>query len=139
MTVTHSLNWLKNLKNCMENFHQKTPKKKWEIILNVGSKMFSLFGIRVFTDMKNKWYSYIGVLMIFDYIFLISYTLWYNFKKSEYLKGFECTYTAGTVVLVHLKICLPITNECMKSILLFNRCNFSGVYDVLEGCWTNAF
>lgn len=107
MVVKHCLKHLNlllgKLRKRKENFLRKTPKEKWEIVFNVGSKMFRLLGIEVFLGIKNRWYSYIGAILIFDYIFLISYTLWYYFRKNEYLKGLECTYTAGTVALVGIR------------------------------------
>lgn len=89
-----------NVKQWIEEFHSKTPKQKWEMVFNIDSLICGLVGLRVFRDMQNKWYSYFGAAMSFGYTFLVIYTLWFYFHRGEYLKGMECTYTAGTVTVV---------------------------------------
>lgn len=81
----------------------KTPKQKWQTIMNVPTKMLELIGVRLLSDMKVYWYSYLGGSLAVLYVSLVSYTLLNHFFKGEYLEGLECTYTAGTVSLVSLK------------------------------------
>lgn len=103
MAVTHFLQGpLKKYQELKESYQKKSPKQKWETIYNIGSVLCSLIGIRVYSDMKNRWYSYGCIVMIFEYLFLVFYTMWYYFKQGEFLKGIECTYTAGTVSLMFM-------------------------------------
>lgn len=78
----------------------KTPKQKWQTVHSVGTKLCETIGIKVFTDMKNDWYSYCGATIALAYMSLIFYTIWFYFTQGRFLRGTECTYTAGIVTLV---------------------------------------
>lgn len=80
----------------------KTPKQKWQVVFNFGASVSKLLGVRSLTDMKNDMFSYIMAVLICIYASLVSYTMWYNFKQGEFLKGIECTYTAGIVTVVRV-------------------------------------
>lgn len=99
--LKHSINeWVKKVEAF---WHVKTAKQKWQTIMSVSVKMTESMGIRVFSDMKVYWYSYLcGSLMVM-YVILVAYTLLYYFLRGEYLRGLDCTYTAGTVSLVRFK------------------------------------
>lgn len=79
-----------------------TPKQKWLTVFNFGAKMFEVLDIRVYTDMKNGWLSYSGAALSFLYVALVSYTMWFYYEEGDFLKGMECTYTAGIVITVRI-------------------------------------
>lgn len=98
--VLNKLKLLKQFKQFQREWTKKSPKQKWQVVFNFGAKSFELCGVRVYTDMKVHWYSYLLVLAALIYVIMVSYTIWFFFKQGEYFKGLECTYTVGIVTSV---------------------------------------
>lgn len=101
--VFNKLKLVTQFKRFRKEWTEKSPKQKLQVVFNFGAKMFELCGVRVYTDMKVHWYSYLGALASVIYVILVSYTIWFFFKQGEYFKGLECTYTVGIVA----SVCIP--------------------------------
>lgn len=67
--------------------------------------MSELIGIRVYTDMKNYWYTATSAVLITIHFILTAYTIQYYFRRNEFVRGIECTCFIGIGTLVKLMIC----------------------------------
>lgn len=90
----------RKLKQFQIEWIKKTPKQKWQVVFGFGAKVTMTFGVRAFTDMKIDLFSYFVGAVISTYGVLVSYTMCYFFGQGEFMKGIECTYTAGIVTVV---------------------------------------
>lgn len=94
------LNPLKSWRKFHEDWRMKTPKQKWFFIYGIGAKICDSMGVRVYSDMKNYWYSYFNGFIGIIYLGTLLYTLWFYFVKGEFARGLQCTCTIGIVFSV---------------------------------------
>lgn len=95
------LNKLKVLDNLKEEWRMKTPKQKWIFIYNIPAKLGELIGVRVLTDLKVFWYSYICLAAGFVQFSTVAYTVWIYYQRGRFLEGLQCTSTLGIVISVN--------------------------------------
>lgn len=76
----------------------KSPAEKWITISDLGRIMCESIGIRVFSDMKNYWYTASCGVCAFLYFGLEFYTVQYNLRRNEFVKAIENIYLVGAVV-----------------------------------------
>lgn len=100
LDVLKQLKLVKQFRKFQYEWNLRSPKQKWQVVFNFGAKISEILGIRVYTDAKNDWYSYFGSVMAIAYAILVSYTIWFHSTRGDFLKGIECTYTAGIVTTV---------------------------------------
>lgn len=82
-------------------WNKKSPKQKWRAIYDFGGRLSETsVGIRVFSDMKVYWFSYLGGTVSFFHVVFIINTLWVYYKKDDLLRGMQSTCTMGMLITV---------------------------------------
>lgn len=76
----------------------KTPIQKWNSIMQIGIAPGHLIGVHLFCDLLINWYSASCGLMIAMFFTLNFYTIQFYLRRSEIVRGMECTYLVGVVV-----------------------------------------
>lgn len=87
-------------RNIRKKWQEKTPKRKWDFIFNIGRVMSELIGLRIFSDMKIYWYTASSAVLLTLNYFVTAYTIQYYFRRSEFVRGIECTCFVGITTLV---------------------------------------
>lgn len=88
------------IREIRENYNRKTPKGKWQFIFDVANSLATKTGVRVFNDLKVKWFSLICGICGFDYLISSLYTIFYYFKKNEFFIGLESTCVSSVSTCV---------------------------------------
>lgn len=97
-----------------ERWRIKSPAEKWDFITNIGKVLGHSVGIRTYSDMKVYWYSASSGLMIVIFVYLEFYTLQYYFRRSDFVRGFECTYVLGVAIGVRVKSGVRVKFACQS-------------------------
>lgn len=104
--------WLRSkLWRTQEWWHSKDPEQKWDTIHEFGRIICELIGIRVFSDMKNYWYSASCGVCAFVYFALEFYTIQYYLRRSDFVEATQCAYLICAVVGVSLSTIKCELNE----------------------------
>lgn len=78
----------------------KKPNEKWEVLRKVGDCLLSFVGVRVLSDCKINWNSYVPLFIMIQYLSLITYTIFYYGKRDRVFEGLPCLCLSGTVIAV---------------------------------------
>lgn len=65
----------RSLKNTYQKWQIKSPQQKWALVYANIDKFCRIIGIRIFSDMKNYWFTYSTALMLTIYFVLVIYTV----------------------------------------------------------------
>lgn len=84
------------------DWNLKASKKKWQFLYDIPRTMFELVGVRVFSDCHLNWYSHLGNVLVAYYTSMCIYTLYYYYKKGDFLFGTQCL--VGTGILISVRI-----------------------------------
>lgn len=96
-------------------WHTKNPKQKWDTIHDFGRIICDSIGIRIFSDMKNDWYTASATVCAIIYFVLNFYTIQYYLHRNDFVKIIECTYLIGFAVGVSLINFLSSKNGSMQN------------------------
>lgn len=104
--VTHRsevmLNPFKILKMKFRRFwcwwQAKNPIEKWIEIRGLFRVICELIGIRIFSDMKNYWYTASSAVCFLLYLLLNFYTIQYYLFRREFVRVIECIYLIGPII-----------------------------------------
>lgn len=116
-----------------EEWRLKSPKQKWSFVHNIAAKCSEIIGIRLFTDAKVTWLSFISLGIGIFYFPGISYTIWNSYNKGEFLLGMQCTCTLGMAVMV--------SGNCFEFQFYTKNSSWSDLPDkcsVLQVNWTRS-
>lgn len=91
-------NLVLSIRGVRRSWMAKSPPEKWNTIHDFGQSLCELIGIRVFSDMKNDWYTASCGVCAFIYFALDFYTIQYYLRRNDFVKVIECTYLVGAVV-----------------------------------------
>lgn len=76
----------------------KSPSEKWIAICGINRLFCELIGIRIFSDMKNYWYTFMSGVCFLVYLSLTFYTIQYYLFRREFVRVIECIYLIGPIV-----------------------------------------
>lgn len=88
--------------NVRKKWQVKTPKQRWEFLINFGRVLCEMIGVRIYSDMKIFWYTGTSAVLITIHFTLTVYTVQYYFRRREFVRGMECTCFIGMGALVSL-------------------------------------
>lgn len=80
----------------------KSATEKYEKIRICSRLICELIGIRIFSDMKNYWYTVSCGVCAIIYFSLDFYTIQYYLYRREFVKIIECTYLFGIAIAVRV-------------------------------------
>lgn len=80
----------------------KVPKQKVMFVLNSARFVFDLVGVRVLSDLRVYWLSYIPAVMVLDLVLSTFYTIQYYYRDDRLLIGMQSTCLYGVTIPVRI-------------------------------------
>lgn len=105
---------LSKLWQIQEWWCSKDPKQKWDLLHDFGRVMCESIGIRIFSDMRNYWYSASCGVCAFLYYLLEFYTIQYYLRRNQFIEAIEC------ISLVCAVFGVSVRSEVMISLSMKN-------------------
>lgn len=78
----------------------RTPKEKWQIMADIPGLLLQIFGIRILSDCRIYWLSFLGSFLALNYFGLSLYTIIYYTKAGRFVYGTRCLCGVGIVSTV---------------------------------------
>lgn len=80
-----------------QNWSTMSPLRKHNFLKSLMKSALHVFGCRILSDARVYWLSYMGMWLIFYYIFFAAYTIHYHIKRDELVVGLKCLCCFGIV------------------------------------------
>lgn len=88
------------IRGLREDWPQKTPKQKWQVLCDIPDRLLAIFGIRVLQDCRVYWLSFFGSFLALNYFSLAIYTIVYFALDGRFWQGTRCLCGVGIVAAV---------------------------------------
>lgn len=87
-------------KTFVREWPNRTPQQKWQIMADIPGILLQIFGIRILSDCRIYWLSFLGSFLALNYFGLSMYTIIYYAKSGRFMYGTRCLCGVGIVATV---------------------------------------
>lgn len=94
------LNFREELRTLRREWPSRSPKEKWQFLSDIPDVLLKIFGIRILSDCRVYWLSFLPSLLVLNYFGLSIYSLIYYARDGRFIFGTRCLCGIGIVSTV---------------------------------------
>lgn len=103
-----------------------TPKQKWQLLYDLGSRTGYIVGLRFYGDLKVIPYTYMMLMIVVVYAVFVIYTFYYYSVRGQTKESLPCLSISGLYLTVCVVKIFNLKDENLRNMKIYLFISLTG-------------